>query len=276
MYFQNPLNDEFRGNWVLGDRQYSLTFICLGNKNIYDNMITWTQGPYDLSASGLLTINYAWDVDFKIYSELTIDVTGADPTATTASEIVNILNANATFSSMWVASLNPNIYAIPQVFGVRIAKKSGRVKQVIRVYISNTGAEAVLNFNGKAGVAELPTYFERHTIANRFAFSDSLATLVALDPSNPIDAQIITNAGFDPTVVLEDWQLLSGRSGIFNFQKITVDGSDRITEIIQYPAGSVVGAFARKIQYTYTAANKNPSQITEIPYVLTSGDLITP
>jgi hypothetical protein len=57
---------------------------------------------------------------------------------------------------------------------------------------------------------------------------------------------------------------------------LTVDGSDRITQIIEYPAGAVEGDFARKINYTYTSANTNPSTITEIPYVLTDSDLVNP
>jgi hypothetical protein len=75
----------------------------------------------------------------------------------------------------------------------------------------------------------------------------------------------------------EDWQLLRGRSsGLFTFQKLTVDGSDRITQIIEYPAGALAGDFARKINYTYNGSNTNPSKVTEIPYVLADGDLVTP
>ena len=75
----------------------------------------------------------------------------------------------------------------------------------------------------------------------------------------------------------EDWELLRGRaSGLFTFQKMTVDSSDRITQIIEYPAGAVAGDFARKIQYVYSGSNTNPIQVTEIPHVLQDGDLVTP
>jgi hypothetical protein len=36
-YFQNPFPSEFRGNWVLGDRQHSLTFVCSSNVASSDN-----------------------------------------------------------------------------------------------------------------------------------------------------------------------------------------------------------------------------------------------
>jgi len=87
---------------------------------------------------------------------------------------------------------------------------------------------------------------------------------------------VVTSWGYNISQVLTDWQLLQGRSGIFNFQNITVDGSNRITKIIEYPAGAKIGDFARKIQYVYSGANTSPSQITEIPYTLLAADLVTP
>jgi hypothetical protein len=75
----------------------------------------------------------------------------------------------------------------------------------------------------------------------------------------------------------EDWQLVRGRgAGLFTFKKQTVDNSNRITQIIEYPAGAIAGDFARKINYKYTSTNTNASSITEIPYVLTDADLLTP
>ena len=75
----------------------------------------------------------------------------------------------------------------------------------------------------------------------------------------------------------DDWELLRGRAaGIYTFKKQTIDGSGRITEIIEYPAGAVVGDLARKTAMSYTGANIEPDQITQIPYVLQSGDLVTP
>ncbi len=74
-----------------------------------------------------------------------------------------------------------------------------------------------------------------------------------------------------------DWQLFSGRSGIFNFQNITLDTQRRIIQIIEYPAGAVAGYLARKIQYVYSqTGDTNPVQITEIPWTLTQNDLVVP
>ena len=283
MFFQNVGESEFRGCWVLGDRQYVLEFICPPNLNKSDYQLAWNAEPYDFSTYNTLTINYAWDVNFKNYSSLDINVAGATPAATLASEVVTALNANAIFAEMFVARIVPMPIpnSIPgyvvQPNTVLITKKSGRIKPNIRLWITNAGAEQLLRFNMKAGVSQMPAYMERHTIANRFNYPDSLGCLILLDETDPVvDQSIIEQAGFIPGDMQDDWQLLSGRSGIFNFQKITVDGSNRITQIIQYPAGSLVGAFARKIKYVYNGANTNPSQITEIPYVLQSADLITP
>ena len=80
----------------------------------------------------------------------------------------------------------------------------------------------------------------------------------------------------DSSTVREDYQLLEGRSGLFTFKNQTIDGSNRITQIIEYPAGAVEGDFAKKITYTYTAANTAPDEIFEEPYTLQSADLITP
>lgn len=275
-YFQNVINAQFRGTWMLGDQKTALDFNINPNRNTSDTMVSWVDDPYDFTTyGGSFTLNYAWDTEYKNYSALVIDVTGADPAATTAIEVAAALNANSTFSSMWVAStFKP--YAASNFSRVMIQKKTNRIKQSIRVYISNTGAETALKFNLKAPVGEIPLYFDRHTIENRFTFPDSVAMLVYLDPSDPIDAAIITEAGFDPLVVKEDWELLQGRSGSFIFYKNTLDSSVRIVETIKYTAGSGVGDLAKKIQYSYTGANTTPDQITEIPYVLTSGDLITP
>lgn len=285
MFFQNVFDSEFVGNWVLGDRQYVVEFRCPPNTNKSNYQLAWNLEPYDFSVVNTLTINYAWDVDFKNYSALTINVAGASPAVTTAAEVAANLNANATFAEMFVAAVQPNplltdrdgpfLSANPSR-SVLITAKRGRVKPNIRVWITNTGAEEKLRFNKKAGVSEMPLYMERHTIAERFNFPDSVGMLILLDETDPVDQAIIEDAGFVPADMLEDWELLAGRSGLFTFKKQTVDGSNRVTEIIEYPAGAKVGDFAKKTTNVYTGANTFPSEVTEIPYVLTSGDLITP
>lgn len=358
MPFYQNLFDEFRGSWLLSDRQYVLDFNCKANVNKVDYLYAWNFEPYNFtSLTSNLTINYAWDDSFKNYSALTINVAGATPSATQAIEVCNALNGNTTFAEMFVAVLVPPMklqslfpsltYGFNTNYNtnqtVLIRPNTNRPKKQIRVYISNGAAETVLRFNKMAGVANLPTYMDRHTIANRFNFTDSCAqlnrvsqditaisvaastvvtstahglstgntiyiigsnstpsidgqqTVTVVDANNftvPVTVttagtrgefltttnyQIVTEAGINYTTYQFDWQLLTGRaSGLFNFQNITVDGSNRITQIIEYPAGSAAGAFARKINYTYSGSNTNPSQITEIPYVLQTGDIITP
>lgn len=278
-FYQNLFDEEFRGNWVLSDRQYILTFTCPPNKNKSDWQLAWNVGPWDFSVVNTLTLNFAFDTDFKNYSALTINVAGATPAATTAQEVVALLNANATFADMFLAELSPvpGSTPFPTAWTILIRAKPNRVKRNVRLWISNTGAETKMRFNKQAGVAELPTYFDRHTIENRFNFPDSVGLLIHLDETDPDDQAIIEDAGFVPADMLEDWELLKGRaSGLFKFKKITVDGSDRITQIIEYGAGAVEGDFAKQTDYTYSGANKNPDQITEIPHVLVTADLVTP
>jgi hypothetical protein len=268
-FFQNLFNQEFRGTWVLGDRQYSINFICPPNKNSSDYQYAFNPGPWDFSVDNNLILNYAWDVDFKNYAQLSINIAGSNPSVTTSQEVAAILNSNVTFSEMYTASVKEN--------SVLIQTKPSRVKQTIKLWISNDGAEKKMGFNKRSGIAELPNYFEKHTIENRFK-PDSTGQLILLDETDAlVDIPIIESAGFVIANMKEDWQLIRGRaSGLFTFQKISVDGSDRISEIIEYPAGALEGDFARKIKYVYSGANTNPSQVTEVPYVLTNSDLVTP
>ncbi len=350
-YYQNVFDREFRGSWVLGDRQYVIDFNCRANINKSNYLLAWNIGPYDFSAVNTLTINYAWDIEFKNYSTLAINVAGATPAATTATEVATLLNANAIFAGLFVASVLPSSYMSPVPpssdaagYTVIITPRSGRPKPEVRVYISNGGAETKLRFNKKAGVANLPTYMDRHLISNRFAaesigatgsllrVSQSITAIAATNPGQvtsvahglttgdtvyivgsnstptidgarvvtvtsvdvftvPVNVvtagtraefltannyQIVSEADIDYTTYLFDWQLLSGRTGLFTFQKLTVDGSNRITQIIEYPTGARAGDFARLTNYTYTAANTNPSTVTMIPYVLAAGDIILP
>jgi hypothetical protein len=154
-----------------------------------------------------------------------------------------------------------------------VVVKSRFQRENFKAYINNTSAETVLKFNRYAGVAELPDYFARHTIANRLTYTDSLGCLVQL--SQPTDNTIITDAGLS-TSPKADYELLHGRSGLFMFNKQTVDSSSRVTQKIEYPAGAVAGDMAKKTTYSYTGAKTEPDTIAEIPYVLQSSDLITP
>lgn len=264
-FFQNVFQEEFRGNWVLGDRQYSLTFNIGPNKNHNDYILSYGTEPYDFSLNNILTLNYAFDMDFKNYASLNIDLTDA----TTSVEVVEILNANTIFAENWIANLKNS--------AVLITKKSNRPKHIIRNYISNTGAEKILRFNRYAPIAELPSYFERHTIDNVRVFSDSCGLLLKLDQNDSFSQQMIEEWNFNPSQPQEDWELLRGRaSGLFTFQKLEIDSNDRIVSIIEYPAGATPGYLGRKTIHTYTGSNINPDKILQIPYVITDSDLVTP
>jgi hypothetical protein len=271
-FFQNVFDQEFQGYLVLADRKLSPTFVVPPNRNVQSKQVAWNPGPYDLSSGGNLEFNFSWDPEFRSWSSLSIDVTGADPSATSPREVVNALNSDPIFNSMYIASVVP----VDSSESVGISKNPQR-KQNFKAYFGNSGAETKLGFNKMAGVAEIPEYFSRHTIENRNLYPDSLGILIRLDESDPQDQSIIETAGFDPAGVKADWELMRGRgSGLFTFKKMTVDLSDRITEIIEYPAGALPGDFARKINYSYFGSNKNPSQVTEVPHVLNDSDLVSP
>lgn len=270
-FFQNLFDQEYQGYMLLADRKLMPTFKVSPNKNLQSKQVAWNHGPYDLSGGSLLEFNFSWDSEFKNWSKVSIDVVGADASSTTAHEVAAALNANAMFSSVYDAGVT----FVDGGETVTISRNPKRSN--VRFYFGNSGAETVLGFNKKAGVAELPSYFERHTVENINNFEDSAGILLLLDESDSIDQAVIENAGFDPSSMQADWQLMKGRaSGLFTFQKLAVDGSDRITQVIEYPAGAVPGDLARKIQYSYSGSNTNPNKVTEIPYVLQSGDLVTP
>lgn len=270
-YFQNPFETEFVGALVLGDRQLSLNFRVRPNINTSKDMVAWNREPYNLTGNTDLTFYYSFNSG-ATYSSVTIDVSteAASVSAATCAEVAEALNAN----TLWFELYEAYVVSDPKA-GNFLKIRAKRPRERWKTYIDNAEAESILRFNKKAGVAELPTYFSRHTIDSDF--EDSVRMLIELsDPVTGVDVNIVEDADLDSATVQEDWQLLAGRSGIFNFQKITVDGSDRITQIIEYPAGAAAGDFARKVNYSYTSSNKNPDKITEIPYVLTGSDLVTP
>lgn len=271
-FFQNVFDQEYQGFLLLADRKLIPSFKVAPNKNLQSKQVAWNPGPYDFSSGSILEFNFAWDAEFKNWASLEIDVVGSTASATTAAEVAAALNNDPTFSSM----LSASVHRLPSGDSVMVSKVASK-RQSARFYFGNSGAETALGFNKMAPVAELPEYFSRHTVQNIKNFEDSAGLLIKLDESDTVDQSVIAGAGFDPSSMKEDWELLRGRaSGLFTFQKLTVDGSDRITQIIEYPAGAVVGDFARKIQYVYSGSNTNPSQVTEIPHVLQSGDLVSP
>lgn len=293
-YFMNPFCAEFRGHWVLGDRQHVPTFICPAHGGRGpDIFVAENAGPFNMSgndsdgnSADTLTIYYTLHSPFDRWASLAIDVTteASSTSAVKDVEIINSLNSNSNFSAWFTASQN-------QLNG-KVVIRSKKSAEQLHFYISNGRAETLLRFNAQAGVSEMPTYFDRHKVTHFFtdidemnSFPDRMNILIPLDPDNSdVDAEVIDNAQdayrkslrLNSSVVQEDWQLLQGRSGLFMFKKQCVDGSGNVTQIIEYPAGAKIGDLAKMTCYVYASEVSTPSEITEIPYTLTEEDLITP
>lgn len=277
MFFQNVFNVDFIGVLLLADRQLSLDFKVTGNKNSSVEMINWVAGPHNLTGNTTLTVNYSPDGGYSWFSFAVNVASGAVSVgAVTANEIVGNLNADSNFSSWFSAEVRAVATSNMTVSEYVVIKATTLHPERWKAYLSNSGAEKILKFNKNAGVAEIPSFFEKHTIANRLTYLDSVGSLIKLDTSDATDQAIITAAGLDYTSPKADYQMLKGFSGMFTFTKNTVDGSNRITTSISYGAGAIVGDFAKKTTYTYTSANTTPDKVMEQPYTLTTGDLITP
>lgn len=270
-YFQNVFNTEFVGALLLSDRQYSPDFRIRGNVNTSFNMVNWVDGPFNTVGNTKFAIKFSQDGGLN-YG--TISVTLTSGSARTAHEVAADLNLSSAFAGLFTASVfNEN--------RIRIVCNMSTSQINFRAYIPNIAdtstpsntAEQILGFNRKAPVVELPDYFDRHSIANRRSFTDSLGILIKLTQTD--ENFVITNAGLS-TTPQANYLLLNGRSGLFMFQKNTVDSSNRITESIEYAAGAKVGDLARKTTYAYTGAKTTPDQYAQVPYTLTSGDIITP
>lgn len=332
-FYLNPFNDYY-GYYTVGDSSsYKLTFKVPANKNMGEFFICWNSGPFDLSTKNVLTFNFAFDPAYKNWSSFSVNIAGATASATTAQEIVSILNTNSNFADWYTAS----IYNLNQV-GI----KQKRPAASFRTYISNTSAELVVKFNKKIGVADIPSYFEKDTIDNRFATDTANNTLIRLGKvitantaANPTvctstahglsngDTIYIANSNSTPTLdgarivtvtgantftvpvnvttagtfaefftqteydilsdlginystLLNDYEHLKGRCETFTFTINTLDGSSRIVKQITYATGATPGMLGKKTLYTYSGAATTPSTITEVPYVLTASDILTP
>lgn len=281
-FFQNVFTSDFEGNWLLGDRHHIPKFVVRRNAGRGDELVvSWNEGPYDLSgtdadstSSANLKIEFALH-DFKSWVRISIDVTaGAVSTsAVTAREVVSALNADTTFAERFIANIEPWESTTP-----RIMIRQRKPATEMRFWVRNGGAEEKIRFNARAGIAEMPVYFDRHSMEQRYDFEDCQNQLILMDPSGSnVDLNNINNAvnahgkamefGWDGTTELADWALLEGRSGLFDFT--SDDGStDPNTKII-YPAGAKAGDLSQKVV-------TNSGNTFVIPYTLTDSDLITP
>jgi hypothetical protein len=197
-FFQN-LFDEYEGYWSLGDyKGYALTFNVPSNKNKGEGFIAWNVEPYDLSTNGVLTLNFAFDSNFKNFASITVDIASSlvDPSVATASEIRDVLNNTPAFSDWFVAGIDNATRGGERSGGpFRLFVRQKKSNTSFRTYISNTGAELKLKFNKFGGVADIPSYFEKDTIANRFETSESNGRLIRLSHT------ISGNTAANPSVV---------------------------------------------------------------------------
>ena len=270
-FFMNVFDFEFRGSLLTADRQYTPTFKAPANVNRSDYILSGNAEPYNLSSESNLTLSFCFDSQFLNYSNVTVNVVGASPSATTAAEIVTALNSNNAFSSFFVAqTFTTNMY---NVTGKKILIKSVKPKSNFKAYVVNSSAEGIIGFNKNAPIAELPSYFERYSIANRFNYPDLVERLLLLNTSNSIEGDYIDAAGFDSSSPKADWQLLKGCNDQYMFTK-KIYTSGLISAEIKYPAGASEGDAAFKTTYQYTGSSL--IGICEIPHIIASGDLITP
>jgi len=289
-FFQNVFTSDFEGNWLLGDRHHIPKFVVRRNAGRGDELVvSWTEGPYNLSSndadstsSANLKIEFALH-DFKSWVRISIDVTAvaANTSAVTAREIISALNADTIFFERFVASIEPWEDRNP-----RIMIRQRKPATEMRFWVRNGGAEEKIQFNARAGIAESPVYFDRHSMKQRYDFKDCQNQLILMNPSGSnVDLNNINNAvdahgkviefGWDGTTELTDWELLQGRSGLFQFTSGPGSTADSTNTEIVYPSGAKTGDLAMKTVTILDASSVVVSKF-EMPYTLEDSDLITP
>ena len=290
-YFQNVFAEDFHGtiygvgeeespqNWVMranGGRTREAVFHWQDN-------VTVSAGEtprYDLSGSGDDDLTIAWSHDGVTFTNFVIDITAnsAADSSVSPAEIVQSLNESSPFASLWVASVIEGPPSLKQ--GTNVKPQQIMIKQnspathnaAGTFYIENVGAEAILQFNRKAPVKQLLSFFQRHII-NATGSNGRLLYLDVTDgdAQNVLDMNGIASAS--SYGLLADYQLLKGAVPTYQFIKNTYTGTDLTTQIV-YNAGAVAGDPAIKTTMVY-ASNKMTESHT-VPHVLVSGDLITP
>jgi len=271
-FFMNVYDFEFRGSLLSADRQYQQTFKIKANTNRPDYILSGNAEPYDFSSEANLKLSFCYDVNQVNYAEVTVNIAGSDAGNTSAADVVTALNQDDMFSTFFLAKVfkTNNV----GVTGNKVLITSKKAKPNFKAYVVNSGAESVIQFNKFAPIEELPSYFERYDIAQRFNYADlGSERLLLLDTGNSIEADYITAAGLNPSSPTPDWQLLRGCNDQYMFTKRVFTSGVLVTEI-KYPAGASIGDAALKTTYQYDGVDV--VGICQIPYVIASGDLITP
>ena len=250
-FFQN-LFDEYEGTWSVGDNfKYSLTFKVPGNKNRPESFICWNPEPYDLSSYPNLTFNFAIDSEFKNWASFSVNIAGVTASSTKASEIRDILNANASFSSWFVAG----VMAADKLSTVnRIYIRQKRPTTQFRFYVSNSSAETKLRFNKYGGIADIPTYFDRDTIKNRFSTSEANNKLIRL--SYPVVSNTVAN----PTVIT------SPNHGLASTDMVYITGSNCSPTIDGLREVTVINDNTFSVAVNVTTAGNSGEWIKDFDY----------
>lgn len=245
MSFYQNLFSEYIGIYTAGDSSsFKLSFKIPGNPNFTQPMVNGVDGPFDLSTYNTLTFNYAFDPVFKAWASFSVNIAGASPAATTAHEIVSILNADAAFSAWYEAYVQPN--------SNRVAIRQKRPMIAFRTYIGNDGAEQVLKFNKMAGVADMPSYFDKDTIENRYT-PLSNGCLVRLGK------KITANTAASPTEITSVGHGLTNGDAVYIVnsnctpsidgpQTVTVTGLDTFTIPVVVTIAGTSGEFLTELE----------------------------
>ena len=271
-FFQNPFDFTFNGSLFGIGPQYTISYNLEANRNKSNYIAAYELEPYDLSGGADLIFNVAVDPDMLYFRSFTVTLNGVSINAVTAAEIVTSLNSNSDFAEYFTAkAIKLNVGDTKNTLLI-VAKN----RSFFRCYISNTQACFPLGINKHAPVKELPDLFQQYSVQNIYNYLNlGSQRILYLDPANPDDAQVITNAGFDPLNPTPDWKLLAGSSPLYTFTKTVYVAGSQIDYQIVYHAGSVAGQMCKKIIYQYDGSS-NVIGLLEIPYILQSGDLITP
>jgi hypothetical protein len=295
-FFQNVFTSDFEGNWVLGDRHHVPKFVVRQNSGRGDEyVVAWSEGPFvgldGTDADGTdtretLEIMYALR-EPKNWALISVDImVGADDTSSvTPQEVATALNADTLFGERFQARLENFHDTNDGALSKRVTIRQKKPSTEMRFYVVNGKAEEVLQFNARAGVGEMPSYFARHTIDNRFTYDDCQNHVIALDMTSGIDMDIVNNArdahgeamafDWDGTTEQTDWALLRGKSGLFQFQSGPGTSADSTATTIVYPAGAQAGDLAKKV-ITILDSSSDVVEMFEMPYTLDGTDLITP
>lgn len=271
-FFQNPFEFTFNGSLFGIGPQYTISYNIGANRNKSNYITAYNVEPYDLSSGSELTFNIAIDPDMLHFASFTVTLNGSNINAITAAEIAASLNADSNFKQYFTAKtikLLPN----DQKNTILIVAKD---RLFFRCYVSNTSACFPLAINKYAPVKEMPDLFQQYSVQKIFNYLNlGSQRILYLDPSNLDDAQVITNAGFNPLNPTPDWKLLAGSSPLYTFTKTVYVSGSQIDYQLVYNAGAIAGQMCKKIIYQYDGSS-NVIGLLEIPYILQSGDLITP